>query len=165
MSQTANAWNQQPVGALFAAANSMEWLSYGAQSVDWWDVHNYGTPTADFGLLSSGSGGETAVNTPYPPYYGYQLASKLAVKGAKVGTLAVATPNIYGYYSTVPGGNYAVMLVNADPANAYSVSTSSLGITGSSQTEYVYSNANPTIVDEYACPAPRSRSRRSRSSC
>jgi hypothetical protein len=146
MSQTANAWNEQPVGALFAAANALEWLSFGAQSVDWWDVHNYGTPTADFGMFSSATGGEPAMNTPYPPYYGYALAAKLAVKGAKVGTLAVATPNIYGYYANLPGGSYAVMLVNADPANSYTVSTSSLGITGSAQTEYVYDRANPTIA-------------------
>jgi len=131
MSQTANAWNEEPVGALFAAANAMEWLSFGAQSVDWWDVHNYGTPTADFGMFSSASGGEPALDTPYPPYYGYALAAKLAIKGAKVGTLAVATPNIYGYYSDLPGGSYAVMLVNAGPANSYQVSTSSLGITSS----------------------------------
>jgi hypothetical protein len=146
MSQTANAWNEQPVGALFAAANSMEWLSFGAQSVDWWDVHNYGTPTADFGMFSSASSGEPAVDTPYPPYYGYELASKLAVKGAKAGTLALSTPNIYSYYSDLPGGSYAVMLVNADPANSYSVAASSLGITSSSETEYTYDNANPAIV-------------------
>ena len=83
-----------------------------------------------------------------PPYYGYQLASKLAVKGAKVGTLAVATPNIYGYYSDLPGGSYAVMLVNADPANGYSVSTSSLGLTSSSETEYTYSAASPSVDAE-----------------
>ena len=104
MSQTANEWNEQPVGALFAAANALEWLSFGAQSVDWWDVHNYGTPTADFGMFSSGTTGQPAVNTPYAPYYGHLLASKLAVKGAKVGTLPVATPNIYGYYANLPGG-------------------------------------------------------------
>jgi Cellulose binding domain len=146
ISQTANAWNEEPVGALYAAANSMEWLSYGAQSVDWWDVHNYGSPTADFGMFSSATSGEPAIDTPYPPYYGYALASKLAVKGAKVGTLAVATPNIYGYYSDLPGGSYAVMLVNADPSNSYTLSTSSLGITSSSETQYTYDNADPTIV-------------------
>ena len=146
MSQTANAWNEQPVGALFAAANAMEWLSYGAQSVDWWDVHNYGSPTADFGMFSSGSSGEPAADTPYPPYYGYALAAKLAVKGAKVGTLLVSTPNIYAYYSQQPGGAYSVMLVNADPANGYTISTSSLGITSSTGTEYTYSAANPAIV-------------------
>ncbi len=144
MSQTANEWNEEPVGALFAAANSLEWLAFGAQSVDWWDVHNYGTPTADFGMFSSGSGGEPAVNTPYPPYYGYQLASKLAVRGARVGTLAVATPNIYGYYADLPGGGYAVLLANADPTNAYTLSASSLGLPGSG-TEYLYDAAHPTI--------------------
>jgi hypothetical protein len=146
ISQTANAWNEEPVGALFAAANTLEWLSYGAQSVDWWDVHNYGTPTADFGMFSSGTSGEPAVDTPYAPYYGYDLASKLAVKGAKVGILAVSTPNIYSYYSNLPGGGYSVMLVNADPANAYTLSTSSLGITGTADTQYTYDNADPTII-------------------
>lgn len=146
MSQTANAWNEQPIGALFAAANAMEWLSFGAQSVDWWDVHNYGSPTADFGMFSSATSGEPAMNTPYPPYYGYLLASKLAVKGARVGTLAVATPNIYGYYSNLPGGTYAVMLVNADPANGYTLSAPSLGITGGTLTQYVYDKSNPTIA-------------------
>src|SRR5262249_13582308 len=137
MSQTANEWNEKPVGALFAAANALEWLSFGAQSVDWWDVHKYGTPTAGLGLFSSGSGGEPAVEPPSPPYYGYQLAAKLAVRGARVGTLAVATPNIYGYYSNLPGGSYAVLLANADPANSATVSTASLGITSASQTEYL----------------------------
>jgi hypothetical protein len=146
MSQTANEWNEEPVGALFAAANAMEWLSFGAQSVDWWDVHNYGTSTADFGMLSSATGGEPAVDTPEPPYYGYELASKLAVKGAKVGTLAVATPNIYGYYSDLPGGSYAVMLVNGDPSSGYSVSTSSLGLSSSAETEYSYSAASPSVT-------------------
>ncbi len=146
MSQTANAWNEEPVGALFAAANAMEWLSFGAQSVDWWDVHNYGTPSADFGMFSSATSGEPAIDTPYPPYYGYELASLLAVKGAKVGTLPITTPNIYSYYSDLPGGSYAVMLVNADPANSYQVSTSSLGITSPAETEYTYDSANPTIA-------------------
>ncbi len=146
MSQTANAWNEQPVGALFAAANAMEWLSFGAQSVDWWDVHNYGTPTADFGMFSSGSSGEPAADTPYPPYYGYALAAKLAVKGAKVGTLLVPTPNVYAYYSQQSGGGYSVMLVNADPANGYTISMSSLGITSATETEYTYSAASPAIA-------------------
>jgi len=146
ISQTANAWNEEPVGELFAAANAMEWLSFGAQSVDWWDVHNYGTPTADFGMFSSGSSGEPAADTPYPPYYGYQLAAKLAVKGAKVGTLLVSTPNIYGYYSQQPGGGYSVMLVNANPSNGYTIATSSLGITSTAETEYTYSAASPSVT-------------------
>jgi hypothetical protein len=146
MSQTANEWNEEPVGALFAAANALEWLSYGAQSVDWWDVHNYGSPTADFGMFSSSTSGEPAMDTPYAPYYGYELASKLAVKGAKVGILPVSTPDIYSYYSNLPGGSYAAMLINANPSTARTVSTSSLGITSPSETEYTYSAANPAVA-------------------
>ncbi|NUR29005.1 MAG: hypothetical protein HOV83_24720 [Catenulispora sp.] len=150
ISQTANAWNEQPVGALFSAANALEWLANGAQSVDWWDVHNYGTSTADFGMFSSATGGEPAMDTPLPPYYGYLLASKLAVKGAKVGTLPVSTPNVYGFYSQATDGKYSVLLANADPSNPYQLSTSSLGITSPTQTEYAYSAANPTITTSTA---------------
>ena len=144
MSQTANAWNEEPVGALFAAANAMEWLSFGAQSVDWWDVHNYGTPTADFGMFSSGSSGGRRRH-PVRAVLRLRLASKLAVKGATVGTLLVPTPNIYAYYSKQPGGGYSVMLVNADPSNGYTIPTSSLGITSTTETEYAYSAASPSV--------------------
>ena len=145
MSQTANAWNEEPVGALYAAANALEWLSFGAQSVDWWDVHNYGTPSADFGMFSSGSSGEPAVDTPYAPYYGYELASLLAVKGATVGTMQLPTPDIYAYYST-SGSTYNVMLVNANPSTAYTVPAAETGLSGGSATQYVYDAANPTVA-------------------
>ena len=56
-------------------------------------------------MFSSGTGGEPAVDTPYPPYCGHLLASKLAAKGARVGTLLVSTPNIYSYYSKLPDGS------------------------------------------------------------
>jgi Cellulose binding domain len=145
ISQTANAWNEEPVGALFSAADALEWLSFGAQSVDWWDVHNYGSPTADFGMFSSGSTGEPAVDTPYAPYYGYELAALLATKGATVGTLLLPTPDIYAYDSK-SGSAYRVMMVNANPNAAYSISTASLGLTSASETEYVYDAANPIVV-------------------
>ena len=145
ISQTANAWNEEPVGALYSAANALEWLSFGAQSVDWWDVHNYGTPTADFGMFSSGTSGEPSVDTPYAPYYGYELASLLAVKGATVGTLLLPTPDVYAYYST-SGGKYNVMLVNANPSTAYTIPTAQTGLTGGSATQYVYDAADPTIT-------------------
>jgi hypothetical protein len=145
ISQTANEWNEEPVGALFAASNTLEWLANGAQSVDWWDVHNYGSQDADFGMFSSGSNDEPAVNTPYAPYYGYALASKLAVKGAKVGTLPISTAGVYSYYSQLPSGGYAVLLANADPSKAATVSTSSIGVSGSATTS-TWSGASPTIT-------------------
>jgi hypothetical protein len=97
-------------------------------------------------MFSSGTSGEPAVDTPFPPYYGYQLASLMAVHGAKVGTLVIPTPNVYAYYSVLPNGNYDVMLVNADPSNAYTVPTSSLGLTSASETSYSYSAASPSIA-------------------
>jgi hypothetical protein len=146
ISQTANEWNEEPVGALYAAANAMEWLSFGAQSVDWWDVHNYGTPTADFGMFSSGSSGEPAVDTPYAPYYGYELASLLATKGSTVSTLLLPTPDVYAYAAKSGSGGYSVMMVNANPSTSYSVPISETGLTSSSETEYVYDAANPTVT-------------------
>ena len=68
----------QPVSALFAAASSLEWLSQGAQSVVWRDMHNFGSPTTgDYGLLSSGPPETEPAGAPLPPYYGEQLASML----------------------------------------------------------------------------------------
>ena len=66
MSQTHDEWNQQVVGGLFAAANTLGRPSYGAQSVRWWDVHDYGTRTAGFGMFSSAGEGRPATSTPFP---------------------------------------------------------------------------------------------------
>lgn len=146
ISQTANEWNEEPVGALFAAADALEWLSFGAQSVDWWDVHNYGTPSADFGMFSSGTSGEPAVDTPYAPYYGYELASLLATKGATISTLLLPTPDVYAYSSKSASGAYSVMLVNANPSASYSIPVSETGLTGGGEKQYVYDAADPTVA-------------------
>jgi hypothetical protein len=150
MSNDETAWNEEPVGALFSAGNALQWLAYGAHSVDWWDVHNDGSSSGDFGLLSSGYSGEPATDTPFPPYYGYQLASVLAQKGATVSTLGLSAPNTYGWSSALPGGGTAVMLINADPTSSPAVPTSSLGISGSSVKELTYDNADPSIVQSTA---------------
>jgi hypothetical protein len=109
-------------------------------------VHNYRTPTADFGMFSSGSSGEPAVDTPYAPYYGYELASLLATKGATVSTLLLPAPDVYAYASTSASGGYSVMLVNANPSAASSIPIAETGLTGGSETEYVYDAANPTVA-------------------
>ncbi len=166
MSNAAAVWNEQPVGALFAAADTLEWLSYGAQSVDWWDIHNYGSLSGgDFGLLSS-STSEGPIDSPQPPYYGYQLASHLATQGATLsnlflgsqassGTLTssgVTAPtvpgtNVYGWASKAQGGGYAVLLENASTSSSANVSVASVGLSGvSSVTSYTYDNATPSIV-------------------
>ncbi len=166
MSNAASVWNEQPVGALFAAADTLEWLSYGAQSVDWWDIHNYGSLSGgDFGLLSSNTS-EGPIDSPQPPYFGYQLASHLAQSGATLtnlfmgsqpaagstsnsGVTAPTVPgtNLYGWSSKLSNGGYAVLLENANTSSSASVSAASVGLSGvSSVTSYTYDNADPAIV-------------------
>ena len=166
MSNAASVWNEQPVGALFAAADTLEWLSYGAQSVDWWDIHNYGSLSGgDFGLLSSNTT-EGPIDSPQPPYFGYQLASHLAQPGATLSNLfmgsqpaagstsnsGVTAPtvpgtNLYGWASKLSNGGYAVLLENANTSASASVSAASVGLSGvSSVTSYTYDNADPAIV-------------------
>jgi hypothetical protein len=104
-----------PVSALFAAATSLEWLSAGAVSIDWWDLNNYGAPTTgDFGLLSSGSPETAPTNSPFPPYYGEVLASTLTAPGSRLRTLAAAPSSLLGFESDLHGQR-SVLLVNAAP--------------------------------------------------
>lgn len=54
ISQTGITANEQPIAALYAAATALEFLSNGAQSYGWWDIHNTPNMDQDFGFLSSG---------------------------------------------------------------------------------------------------------------
>jgi hypothetical protein len=109
-----------PVSALFAAATSLEWLSAGAASVDWWDLNNYGAPTTgDFGLLSSGSPETQSADSPFPPYYGEVLAAMLASPGSHLRAVALPTESALGFESDLDGQRN-VLLVNAAP-NAQSL--------------------------------------------
>jgi hypothetical protein len=102
----------QPVSALFAAATSLEWLSQGAQSVDWWDLNNFGTPTeGDYGLISSGGSETEPAGTPFPPYYGEQLASKLTTSGSRLKAVETGSTDVLGFRSDL-GNRREVLLVN-----------------------------------------------------
>ena len=121
-----------PVGALFAAGDTLSWLAAGAQSVDWWDMNNDGnTGTSctkeDFGLFT------TSVSpVPETPYYGYLLASKLAVPGAQLGFLATSDPaDVLAYQSVLPSGKHAVAFINLSTSAARTVTFSApSGLTG-----------------------------------
>ncbi len=104
-----------PVGAVFAAGDVLSWLAAGAQSVDWWDLNNYGnTGTScaepDFGFFTSG--GQPAPETPYS---GYLLASELAQPGAQLGVLrttGAASADVLAFQAVLPSGAHAVAFVN-----------------------------------------------------
>jgi hypothetical protein len=105
----------RPVSALFAAATSLEWLSAGAESVDWWNLNNFGSPASgDFGLVSSGNQETGPAGTPLPPYYGYELASMLTSTGSRLRAVAVAPSSVLGFESDLRGRR-SVLLVNSAP--------------------------------------------------
>jgi hypothetical protein len=121
-----------PVGALFAAGDTLSWLAAGARSVDWWDLNNEGNTGAtctkpDYGLFTSAA--KPATETPY---YGYLLASALARPGARVGFLTTSdAADVLAYQSVLPGGRHAVAFINTDPSATPTVTFSApSGLTG-----------------------------------
>ena len=121
-----------PVGALFAAGDTLSWLAAGAQSVDWWDLNNDGNTGSscanpDYGLVTS-----AARPTTMTPYYGYLLASMLAKPGAQLGFLTTSDPaNVLAYQAVLPGGKHAIAFINLDTSAARTVTFSApAGLTG-----------------------------------
>jgi hypothetical protein len=121
-----------PVGAVFAAGDVLSWLAAGAQTVDWWDLNNYGNSGAsctqpDYGLFTSAPS-----PVPETAYYGYLLASALARPGALLGVLATSAPaGVLAFQSTLPGGKHAVAFINLDASAARTVTfTPPTGLTG-----------------------------------
>jgi hypothetical protein len=111
-----------PVGAVFAAGDVLSWLAAGAQTVDWWDLNNYGNSTnsctsPDYGFFTS-----AASPVPETAYYGYLLASALAKPGALLGPLTTSSPgDVLAFQSALPGGAHAVALINVDTSAAHTV--------------------------------------------
>ncbi len=147
--------NTQP-GALFAADVYGSLLENGVLSVDWWDVHNGpGTISTvagqtdynDFGLLSSGtctadgSVCEPPKNTPFGPYYGLSLVSKLAKPGAQFVRAASSDPLVKVHAARQANGDLAVLLTNEDPDAARTVALSYAGYSPAA-TAKVYSHGN-----------------------
>jgi hypothetical protein len=111
-----------PVDAVFAAGDALSWLAAGAQTVDWWDLNNYGNSgdsctQPDYGFFTS-----AASPVPETAYYGYLLASTLARPGALLGTLTTSSPgNVLAFQSSLSGGVHAVALINLDTTAANTV--------------------------------------------
>ena len=136
-----------PTGALFAAGDVLSWLAAGAQSVDWWDMNNYGNTSAscvkpDYGLFTSSS----------PPaaeaaYYGYLLASVLARPHALLGTLHTSgPPDVLAFQSALPDGKHAVAFINTSTSSARTVTFQPSGaLTGTLRT-WGYGAGKPAVV-------------------
>jgi hypothetical protein len=146
----------QPVGALFAAGDVLSWLAAGAQSVDWWNMNNYGDTSGacanpDFGMFTSPESGQPP--KPETPYYGYKLASILVQPNARLSTLPTSDLNdVLAFESALPDGKTAVAFLNINTGGPEDVTfPAPAGLTGKLRT-WTYGQAQPGVVAGTADP-------------
>ena len=146
-----------PAGALFAAGDVLSWLAAGAQSVDWWDMNNYGNTTSactspDFGMFTSSS-----PPVPETPYYGYVLASVLARPHALLAALPTSDPaDVLAYRSLLPGGDQAVAFLNT--AGAAQTGRFASGTLRGQLRTWTYSAGDQNATDSKIVPGTASAS-------
>jgi hypothetical protein len=147
-------------GALFAADMYMTWLENGVSNVDWWDEHNGASAIStvdgetdydDQGIFSNASstGGDTepAADTPFAPYYGIEMLSKLGSPGDEMVTSTSSNALVKVHAVRQPGGGLNILIDNEDPSNSYTVSLSYSGFTPSgSPTVYTLANNGTSIT-------------------
>jgi len=128
-----------PAGALFAAGDALEWLSSGAQTVDWWPMETGDNPESACNTIDEAM--FTGNGTPDTMYTGYLLASQLAKPNAQLSRLTVTNlsdpgnkNNAIGFQSVLPDGQVVVALMNTNTSAAQRVSISS-SLTGNLSTE------------------------------
>jgi hypothetical protein len=138
--------------ALFAADAYMTALQQGVFTVDWWDTRNGpgtistapdgATDYDDYGIISSGTCVgtvcEPAADTPFPTYYGISMLSKLGRPGDLMVGAGTDRALVSAHAVRQANGDLAVMIVNKDPDNAYSVDLHYAGYTPSTATPTVY---------------------------
>jgi len=123
-----------PATALFAADEYASWFENGVVNVEYQELHN--------GFLTSGDTG-IADSSPEGPYYGAKMAGILAAAGDTFVSATSASTLIGVHAVKKANGGYAIMLVNRDPSNSYSVTVSISGATfGNCGTRYDFGQGN-----------------------
>jgi hypothetical protein len=127
------------VNALFIADDLLTWLENGVTNVDLWDLHNganpgnaspglYGSASfGDYGVLSNGSSGEPAADTPFPTYYGLQILSKLGRPGDALVSTSSNSSLLATHAVQQANGNLALLFINKDPSNTINANVSLSG--------------------------------------
>ena len=147
-------------GALFTADMYMTWLENGATNVDYWNEHNGAgtistvngvTDYGDQGMLSNASSSsgstEPAAETPFAPYYGVEMPSKLGSPGDQLVTSTSASALVRVHAVRSAGGSLNVLIDNEDPGNSYTVSLAYNGFTpNGSPTVYTFANNANSIT-------------------
>ncbi|MEV0611760.1 cellulose binding domain-containing protein [Nonomuraea sp. NPDC050404] len=143
------ALNTSPSG-LYAPDAYLTWMENGAFNIDWWNLRNGtdcqnvrtiqgATDYNDGGIVSSGETCEPPANTPFPPYYGLQMITKLGGPGDALIRAASSGSLLSAHAVKRANGDVNVMLINKDPDNEVTVDLSYSGFTPSSATPTVYS--------------------------
>ena len=136
-----------PTGALFAAGDVLEWLSSGAQSIDWWPLNtdsniNYTTSDCkpDEAMFTNP---KTGTPQPLSPYTGYLLASQLAQPNAQLSALTTSNSSqVLAFQSVLSNGQVAVALINTNTGTSERV-TVGTSLTGNlSMESYSAGNQN-----------------------
>jgi hypothetical protein len=147
-------------GALFAADEYMTWLENGAANVDWWNEHNGAgtistvggaTDYGDQGVLSNGSSSsgttEPAAETPFAPYYGIEMLTKLGSPGDEMVTSTSSDALVRVHAVRAADGSLNVLIDNEDPSNSYAVSLAYNGFTpDGSPTVYTFADNATSIT-------------------
>jgi hypothetical protein len=116
-----------PFNAVFLAEHALSLLTNGVESVDVWALHNWTTDAGDLGLLASGGCCAIADDTPFPPYFGVQLAAQVAGRGAVMLRTDSADEAVRAYAGRRPDGSIAVLLANTDPTRSHRVRLAVVG--------------------------------------
>ena len=148
--------------ALFAADMYMTWLENGVSNIDWWDEHN-GPGTnppsvvngaqdyGDYGIFSSGGNNsgvtEPPVETPFGPYYGIEMLSKLGGPGDTMVNATSSNSLLRVHAVRRAGGNLDLLIDNEDPSNSYAVNLAYNGFTPTgSPTVFTFANNGNSIT-------------------
>lgn len=145
--------------ALFAADMYLTWMENGVTNIDWWNQHNGpGTPSiingvqdyGDGGIFSSGTNGsgvtEPPLNTPFAPYYGISMVSKLASPGDAMVSARSDNALVKVHAVRRADGGLNVLIDNEDPSSAHVVNLEYDGFTASGgPTVYTFAN-NATAI-------------------
>jgi hypothetical protein len=141
--------NTSPSG-LYAPDMYLTWLEHGVFNVDWWNLRNGtdcsrvtpiqgGTDYDDGGVVSSGASCQPPANTPFPPYHGIEMMTRLGGPGDRLVQASESNPLLSAHAVRRANGDLHVMLINKDPANDTTVNLSYTGFTPSSATPTVHS--------------------------
>ncbi len=148
------------VNGLFLIQDYLAWLQAGAALVAWWDLHNGpqtgggaarggDRPFGDLGLLSSGTGGEPAANTPFPAYTALTLLRPALSLDAVLTRCSSSVAAVTAFALQQSASRLSLVLVNTSPTQKYTVTPSVAGVSSiTAATASGFGAASPRLTTQ-----------------